>query len=363
MAHSDATIPDLLLPGTATVSDFSPASSTRLDPVESTSHQDARSLLFDPPTAEDLPIPTFRHRSWHHRRLRVATALAVANVSRHRFRSFISCGCQAWVLRSALNPADFKVVPDFCHDRWCVPCAHGRASRITANLLEKLQSRQTRFITLTLKSDDDPLRARIDRLLHAFTKLRRRRFWQDRVVGGAGFLEITRGKRHTHWHPHLHLIVEGGYVPKEQLVQTWLEITGDSYVVDIQFIRDPRIVGSYVTKYASKPLAPQLLREPAALVEAIKALRGRKLLYAFGTWARWKLLAAPTQDAWTLYGHINELLYRDMNGDELAHLILLLLQHSPDVFDGHVFTIDLQPEPPPCQEHPIPTTNRQSPLF
>lgn len=363
MAHSNTTIPDLLLPGTATVADLGDQESSRLDSVETTSQQHARSLLFDPPTSHDLPIPTFRHRSWHQRRLRVATALAVANVSRHRYRSFISCGCQAWVLRSALNPADFKVVPDFCHDRWCVPCSHGRATRITANLLEKLQDRQTRFITLTLKSDQDPLRARIDRLLAAFAKLRRRAFWKDRVVGGAGFLEITRGKRHTHWHPHLHLIVEGAYVPKEQLVQTWLEITGDSYVVDIQFIRDPRIVGSYVTKYASKPLAPQLLREPAALVEAIQALRGRKLLYAFGTWATWKLLATPTQEAWTLFGHVNELLYREMNGDELAHLVLLLLQHSPDVFDGHVFTLDLQPEPPPCQDPQTPPIDAQNLLY
>ncbi len=374
MSASTEYIPTSLLPGTGTHADFGEnleeeqpdhdaSLSSRLDTVESTSHPDALALMLEPPLLDDLPIPTFRHRSWHDRRVRVANALTTASVSNHRYRSFISCGCQAWVLRSVENPHDFKVVPDFCHDRWCVPCANGRASRISANLLEHLQDRQTRFITLTLAASDAPLRPRLDRLLASFSKLRRRRFWTDRVVGGAGFLEVTRGKSGHHWHPHLHVVVEGQYIAKEQLVQTWLEITGDSYVVDIKLVRDPGIVGRYITKYASKPLDSKLLRDPPALVEAIQALRGRKLLYAFGTWARWKLLAIPTNEAWTLFGHINELIYREASGDELAHLVLLLLQHSPDVFDGHVFQLDLQPEPPPCPTETTTPTDHQSQLF
>lgn len=369
MPPSPSAIPTSLLPGTPRPEDFdqfpeeTPAADepflpSSLDTVETTSHPDPLTLLLHPPVIDDVPIPTFRHRSWHNRRVRVATALATADVHRHRYQSFIACGCQAWVLRSASNPIDFKVVPDFCHDRWCVPCSNGRATRITANLLERLQDRQTRFITLTLTADNRPLQDRVDRLLVAFGKLRRRNFWKDRVVGGAAFLEITRGERHTHWHPHLHMVVEGSYIAKETLALAWLQITGDSYIVKIKLVRDQRIVGRYVTKYASKPLDAKIHREPDALVEAIKALRGRKLLYAFGTWSRWQLLKLPTNDAWTLFGHINELLYREMNGDELAHLVLLLLQHSPDVFDGHVFQLDLQPEPPPCQ---TPTTTPLSP--
>lgn len=342
-----------LLPGTPTSVDFVDDAPTRLDPLETTAQQDPVSLLFDTPTLPGEPVQTFRHRSWHQRRVRIATALAAADVSPRRASSFCTCGCQLWVLRSAQSPDDFRVVPDFCHDRWCVPCANGRASRIAANLLEKLENRRTRFVTLTLKASPDSLRARIDRLLSSFSKLRRRGFWKDRVAGGAGFLEITRGRNGGHWHPHLHLVVEGKYLPKDELTDAWLQITGDSYVVDIKLVRDPRSVGYYITKYATKPLDPKLLREPAALTEAIEALRGRKLLYAFGTWSRWQLLTQPTDEAWILYGHINELLYKALNGDELAELILLLLQHSPDVFSGEVFTVTLGPEPPSCH-HPKP---------
>jgi len=156
------------------------------------------------------------------------------------------------------------------------------------------------------------------------------------------------------------LVVEGKYLPKEELTQAWLQITGDSYVVDIKLVRDPRSVGYYITKYATKPLDPKLLRQPHALAEAIEALRGRKLLYAFGNWSRWQLLTHPTDEAWVLYGHINELLYKASNGDELAELILLLLQHSPDVFSGEVFTVTLGPEPPSCHHQPTCTPSPQT---
>lgn len=350
----------IMLPGTGTPADFASPASTSLDPIESTPQQDPVSLLFNPPSLPDAPVPTFRHQSWHQRRIRIASAMAVADLSRRRTSAFLTCGCQAWVLRSVESPNDFRVVPDFCRDRWCVPCANGRAARIAANLLEHLQNEQTRFVTLTLKASDDPLRARIDRLLAAFSKLRRRVFWKERVSGGAGFLHITRGKDGTHWHPHLHLIVQGKYLPKKELVDAWLQITADSYVVDIMYVHDPRLVGRYVTQYASKPLDPKLLREPAALTEAINSLRGRKLLYAFGAWARWELLANPSDAGWTLYGHVNELMYKATNGDELADLVLLVLQHSPDIFAGDTFTVDLRPEPPPCPKPPVSPTMPQT---
>lgn len=337
-----------MLPGTPITTDLDDDASTRLEQHESTPHQDPRSLLFQGHGDPDELAETFRHASWHQRRLRVARALARANASLRRRGAFASCGCQAWILRDATNPHNYKAIPDFCHDRWCVPCANGRAARVTANLLDHLQNRHVRFITLTLKASPDTLRARIDRLLSAFGKLRRRASWKDRVTGGAGFLEITRGREGGHWHPHLHLIVEGRYFPKQLLVDTWLELTGDSYVVDIKLIREPAIVARYVTKYASKPLDSKLLKEHAALVEAIDSLRGRKLLYAFGTWARWQLLAKPTLEGWILYGHVNELLYRSLMGDEVAHMILLVLQHSDDAFTGEIFTVDLDADPPPA---------------
>jgi hypothetical protein len=224
--------------------------------------------------------------------------------------------------------------------------------------MDHLQDRQARFVTLTLRASPDPLQARVDRLLKAFSKLRRRVLWKERVEGGAAFLEITRGAAGTHWHVHLHVIMEGRWIDKPDLAETWLQITGDSYVVDIGLIRDKRDVGYYVTKYSTKPLDSKLQREPVHLIEAINALRGRKLLYAFGTWARWQLLTHPSDEAWTLYGHVNELLYRAANGDELADLVLLMLQHSPDIFAGDTFCIDLQPEPPPC---PISLTSPSSP--
>lgn len=106
-------------------------------------------------------------------------------------------------------------------------------------------------------------------------------------------------------------------------------------------------MSKYVSKYTSKPLDSRLHRQPDALREAIAAMRGRKLIHAFGTWARWQLLALPTETGWTLYAHINELLFRELQGDEEAHAILQAIVYLNDVPAGSHFTTTANEERAP----------------
>lgn len=311
----------------------------RLDNTESTAREEPspHSLITPPDRSE--PANTFRHRSWQHRRQQVFNALNQAGTGRSRLASFAGCGCQAWVLQSTTEIGTYRLVPDFCHDRWCVPCQNSRAARVATNLTEHLNGRPVRFLTLTLAANDLSLKQRTDFLLTAFRRLRRKSLWKEKVTGGAGFLEITRGRKGDHWHPHLHVLMEGKYFPKRTLAALWLEITGDSYVIDLSFVKDQRLIAKYIAKYTAKPISSRLQRDPIALTEAIVAMRGRKLIHAFGAWAKWQLLKVPTLDGWTMYAHINELLYRETTGDPQAHDVILCILHLPGAATGDEFSV------------------------
>lgn len=323
---------------------------TTLDTLESTPQQTnpSRSRCKTPPLTpqlEDEPTQgiqlqdTWTHSGWKKRRESVFEALQKADISLSRVARFASCGSSYWVLRNRRNPNLFRTVPDTCHDRFCVPCARARASRIVANLAAKAPAGTKRLITLTLARDDLGLRDRTTRLLKAFTALRRSKLWKETVTGGVGFLEVSRGARGDHWHPHLHVIAQGRYIPATELRDEWLRITRDSHVVDIRLVKDEQIVVRYVLKYCTKPVDSDLFREPAALREAIDALRGRKLLYAFGSWAKLRLLAVPKTDEWELFGHMAEVVFRSITGDSLCADLLAVINARGEDEIGAAFEI------------------------
>lgn len=159
-------------------------------------------------------------------------------------------------------------------------------SLIRANLLEAVKDREIRFLTLTLKSTDEPLRLTVTRLHAYFRQLRRRPLFSKRVVGGAAFVEVTRNAQTNLWHAHLHCLVEGKFMPKEALSRDWLAITGDSYVVDIRRPLSTAGVANYVTKYVTKPFNPGDKTNLKDLTMAARGLEHAKLASTFGSWRR-----------------------------------------------------------------------------
>jgi len=278
---------------------------TSVHPPESTSPP--RHAL--DPLDQDSQAYAFRHASWAPTRARVHRALAqlvpCPEVKYDRLARFEDCGRRAWLMRSASDPCKMKFVLDNCHDRFCMPCGRHRATVISENLNRQLGQDPHRFLTLTLKHSATSLAAQLDRLFDAFKRLRNRTFWKERVTGGALFFEVTWNAEDLRWHPHLHVILAGSYVPKAMLRLAWQEITGDSAIVDIKIIRDRRHVVSYACKYATKPLHPTVIRDHDALTECLLAIADRKLISCFGAWARWALLEEVSDGTWTLYCHVD----------------------------------------------------------
>lgn len=288
----------------------------------------------------------FRHSGWEKRREKTARAIWAAGGSVSRVMQFCSCGSSAWVLQSTENSQKFKIVRDFCHDRFCIPCAKERGRVIEANVCKAIENKQIRFLTLTLKADGQPLRDRVSRLIASFRKLRARKWWDAAVYGGVAILEVKRNESGDNWNVHFHILIEGRFIPQSLVSQAWLECTGDSHVVDIRQVRDGGQAARYVAKYVGKPIGDGVREAESDFVEAVVALRGRKLLYTFGCWRRFHLLERPTDEAWKVFCHLNELAAAARLGDSRAECIFRSLALLDDDCFFQPFTI---PEalPPP----------------
>lgn len=267
----------------------------------------------------------FRHSGWHADRVRIYEALERTEQPLARKLGFLNCGAQAHILRNVEDPTIYRVAGSCCHDRFCLPCANERSHAIALNVLDVVKKRTLRFLTLTVKSDAEPLSDLLDKLHNSFQKLRRTKLWKKCVDGGVAFLEINWSEQRQRWHPHFHILIEGRYLPYAQLKSLWLSITGDSFVIEIRIVRDAPTAARYVTKYASKPFNKTFLHKPRRLDEAIVALKGRKLLVTFGTWRGITLARTPTPGAWENIGSLERYIQNAAAGDPHAKAILSAL--------------------------------------
>ncbi len=306
---------------------------------------------------DERPTVRFRHSGWARHRQLVADALDRTGQSWNRRNAFIDCGSHAYVMRSIEDPTKHRIAGSCCHDRFCLPCAKGRAHTIAGNVLDFIRDVEIRFLTLTIKTDQQPLAWQIDKLYTAFRAIRRTKLWQCRVAGGVAFLEVKRSDRANRWHPHLHCLITGKFIDKRKLSKLWHAITGDSYIVDIQRPKDDEQVLSYVTKYASKPFNNTFINKPEWLDEAVTALAGRKLALTFGRWRGLKLSPIPDPGAWEYVAPLCDLLFKAGRNDPDALTILSSL--------GYEDLGDILPRPPPEPNPPThPTiTGLQRTLF
>lgn len=253
---------------------------------------------------------------WH--RTRVVRAFDANMAHESRVYAYLGCGTGTWVMQSQTDPERFSLRSECCHDRWCLACAKSRAMVLRCNLEPLLKGQVVRFVTLTLKHNDDPLHQRLDFLHESFDKLRALPLWSAAVDAGVAFLEVKHNPETKQWHPHLHVLCVGRYLPQSSLRVDWLAVTGSSHIVDVRLVKDEAKVVDYVTKYITKPAPNDLYRDHDALCEAIRALKGRRLLTTFGTWRGHALLKNRDLNDWTPLMPWPELLSRCRDADPVA---------------------------------------------
>jgi len=83
------------------------------------------------------------------------------------------------------------------------------------------------------------------------------------------------------WHPHIHALVDGAFIPQDVISNAWLEITGNSDVVWIERVKRSK----QVLKYILKP-GDDLLDDPIALDNFLTVIQGRHFVSGWGRWYR-----------------------------------------------------------------------------
>jgi len=264
--------------------------------------------------------------------------MQAAGFSPARLARFAECGCGAFVEVDRADPNHVRLRGSFCRDRFCLPCQHARALRIASKIsahaheLAAVAKRddddvRLRFVTLTVRHAQTPLKAQIAKLFDSFRQLRRLAFWRERVRGGVAVLEVKRSKDNRHWHPHLHVLVASTFIGQSGLAEHWHRCTGTSYIVDVRLVKRPSQVVGYLTSYMSKPMSYAPTNNPDALREALQALRAVHTWFTFGV-ARG--LKEDTDDVaivdWQPVASVVQLLRQRRAGDSTADRVLLILE-------------------------------------
>lgn len=182
----------------------------------------------------------------------------------------------------------------------CPFCASIRASRSVQKYTEKInhvlyENRKLKpiLITFTVKNGSD-LAERSEHLIKSFRKLLGRR--RDYLKKGWGFNEFckiqgamysyenTYNEKTKEWHPHIHMFaLIDNWIDQEALSETWHEVTGDSFIVDVRRVKKDKEYGyskaaAEVCKYALK--FGDLSVENTW--QAFKVLKGKRLTGSFG---------------------------------------------------------------------------------
>jgi hypothetical protein len=210
---------------------------------------------------------------------------------------------------------------------------------VADSLVALLNGEPARFITLTLKHSDQPLKLQLDRLYKCFKKLRQSGLWTRHVFASAATLEIKRDRQGKQWHPHLHVLCKGKYVPHAELKREWHRVTGDSFICDIQFVNNKERAARYVAKYCTKPGLHEYDKDAEALDEAIAAMKGRRTILLGGDWK--KLVVVPPTDTceWVYISTFERMLHDALRGDD--HALQLLRQAT---------LLPRPPRPPPFDD-------------
>lgn len=272
-----------------------PPTSSSLDNTETSVKSCIEAFLSEKPAAEntlkiglwDTSAVRFRHAGWKGIRTQVHSALVRTCQTQSRIDAFCTCGAGSWVQRRELKFGggfEYRIKASCCHDRLCTPCAAVRAWKLQLALRSRMQGKRISFITLTLAGKTEGLAEKIDRLYKGFRALRAHPLWSEKVRGGVAFLEIKHSAKAGRWHPHLHIMADADFIDQGELSNAWRSITRDSFIVDIRRVKEEKQAAVYVTKYASKPLNSSFFSDSKLLDEAVIALKGRRLCFAFGDW-------------------------------------------------------------------------------
>lgn len=163
------------------------------------------------------------------------------------------CRKFAWFVQNK-HTHKLRVSSSRCKLRWCPICRDVSRMIVTSAVEEWLKiQKYPKMITFTLEHNDDPLQLQVKKIYDCFRKLRTRAFIRRNITGGVWFFQLKWSTRSQQWHPHIHALVAGNYLPHSKLKSLWHKITVDSFVVDVRPVKDLESAATEVARYATSP--------------------------------------------------------------------------------------------------------------
>lgn len=325
-----------------------PSSVCQLDNIETTGR-------FSLPQSYQEFSTSFNRPEWL--AVRETYQLMDLSGSTRRSDSLDSCRQIAWFVRNT-ETGKVRVSSNHCHLRWCPLCATAKKAHVASQLQPWLRTANyPKMVTLTLQHSNAPLSFQVNSLYQAFRKLRKTKLIQSKVTGGIWFFQIKFDVASHQWHPHIHSLMTGKYIPHGLLSTLWLKITHTSFIVDIRPVNDFEKASFEVSRYCARP-SPVRDIPKSKRTELFSAMHGRRLCGCWGS-ARAISLNVPRSDdtgkwerlcRWeTLRSHLpfNEdarLIYKAWSTDSVLASDVTLI--DADNFIDNV-SPDLEPEPPP----------------
>lgn len=223
-----------------------------------------------------------------------------------------------WHIFHFERPNLFLVKPHRCYQKTCPVCLNARKSLLSARFKVMLDRMESPMLwTFTLKSSNRTLKECHQAITKAFAKLRTLPEFANRVKGGFWSFEATWNSERSQWHPHLHAVIDTPYLNIDRMRRQWLNITGDSNVIQFVRVRSNEHAARYVAKYCCKP--PDLFALPAP--QLLQYAVGMKSVRLWGAWGHCYRTPAPQldfpeelgpclyvgrynhPDKWNTYGH------------------------------------------------------------
>jgi hypothetical protein len=102
----------------------------------------------------------------------------------------------------------------------------------------------------------------------------------SKVEGAIAVLEVTFNQKSATWHPHLNVVFDGPYMPKQELNAVWLRSTkGRGCMTWIK--RADRGTVYELVKYIVKP--NEFLHIPKAVENFLRGTRGKRFIRTYGS--------------------------------------------------------------------------------
>lgn len=247
-----------------------------------------------------------------------------------RTQAYNACRSSAWFVRHRVSN-EIRVASSRCNLRWCPLCIKTKRYIMLQSLIPWVKNaKKPKFITFTLKHSSSPLEHQIDSLYGYFRLLRKRPYWKSRIKGGIWFFQVTKSENDGLWHPHIHVLCEGRYIPHSELSGIWRDITHGSTIVDTRAVRNPRKAAEYVSRYATAPCKLSSLDLESA-VEVVDALAGRRVCGTFGTAKGLQLVPkkCPDADEWEYLAGFTETMLKRHKSDWFKMLYSAFVKNEP----------------------------------